>query len=97
MTNMVAVENRAHIIRLWGDAGRHVLEVIDQQDIKAMTGDEFLDHCTACGGNWGGMLLSGIKKLYPAVYEAIPENMGKSSWFALCVILNLLNIMFSED
>lgn len=94
------VEARRYILAQWGsDTGKKVLEAIDwyQDDIKAMSGDEFLSHCTACGGNWGGMFLSGIKELYPGVYEAIPEQMGRNAFFVICAVLNLLQVDFTEE
>lgn len=39
-----------------------------------MTFNEFLNNCTACGGNWGAMLLTGIKKLFPDGYEKVNEH-----------------------
>lgn len=91
-------DNRKYIVLQWGEDGKKVLEAIDwyQDDIKAMSGDEFLSHCTACGGNWGGMLLTGIKALYPEVYEAIPGQMGKNAFFVICSALELLQVDFSE-
>lgn len=83
------LSDRECISVLWGD---NVLEVIDNQTTTPMTMDEFLKHCTACGGNWGGMLLTGINDLYPAVYEAIPDNMGHFAWLAICTTMKLLNI-----
>ena len=77
------VENR------WGTA---VLDVIDRQDTKPMTMDDFLLHCTACGGDWGAMFLTGIKALYPEVYDAIPDNMGHFAWRCICETLELLQI-----
>lgn len=35
---------------------------------------EFITHCTACGGNWTRMMLSGIKALYPEYWEAMPDK-----------------------
>ena len=64
---------RDFVAELWGN---NVLAVIDCQDTKPMTMDDFLLHCTACGGDWGAMFLTGIKALYPDVYDAIPDNMG---------------------
>lgn len=29
-----------------------------------MTMTEFMQNCSACGGNWGAMLLSGIKRVF---------------------------------
>lgn len=58
--------------------------------------DEFLDHCVACGGNWGGMLLSGMKELYPKTWEAIPDDMGVNAWLCICMILELLDVDYSK-
>lgn len=88
--------NRRYIAIQWGEDGKKVLEAIARQDIKAMSSDEFLSHCTACGGNWGGMFLTGIKELYPEVYEAIPAQMGKNAFFVICAVLDLLQVDFSE-
>ena len=87
---------REYIIKVWQEHGHRVLDAIDQQDIKAMDGDKFLSHCTACGGNWGGMLLTGIKEIYPEVWEAIPGNMGIHAWEAICTLLVLLQVKFKE-
>ena len=61
------------------------------------TFDEFLKNCTPCGGNWGGLLLSGINKLYPEVYDAIPDNMGVNAFGLLIHTLILLGVDFPED
>lgn len=88
--------DRHYIKSIWEDAGQNVLDTIDRQNIKPMTGSKFLDNCTTCGGDWGGMLLSGIKELYPEVWEAIPDKMGKYAFNCICTILNLLDINFEE-
>ena len=80
---------RDFVAELWGNT---VIAVIDHQHTTPMTMPEFLDHCTACGGNWGAMLLTGIKTLYPAVYDAIPDDMGHFAWRCLCDTLELLQI-----
>ena len=36
-----------------------------------MTKKEFLNNCTACGGNWVAMLLSGIERVFPENYESV--------------------------
>lgn len=36
--------------------------------------DEFLHHCTACGGNWTAMIMTGIKAVAPDVYASMPER-----------------------
>lgn len=83
---------KEYLSNLWGD---HVLAVIDQQKAVPMTMKEFLSHCTPCGGNWGGMLLTGINKLYPDVYDAIPDDMGPFAWSGICTTLRLLAV--SDD
>lgn len=74
----------------WGMA---VLREVYYADCKPMTAKEFLTHCTACGGNWGGMLLSGVEKLYPLVYDEIPEHLGYDGNYAFGTIVALLHLL----
>lgn len=30
--------------------------------------------CTACGGNWTAMILTGIKRRWPEYYESLPDR-----------------------
>lgn len=80
------------IVATWKEDGIKVLEVIAAQHTTPMTNDEFLNHCFACGGDWGTMLLTGIKALYPEVYDAIPDDMGHFAWRCICETLELLQI-----
>ena len=84
------MSDRDFISAIWGEA---VIQAIDMQDTTPMTMQDFLSHCTACGGNWGGMLLTGMRKLFPAVYDAIPDNMGMFAWNGICATLNLLGVV----
>ena len=77
--------------------GNNVLEAIQKQNTTPMSMEEFLNHCTACGGNWGAMLLTGIKALYPDVYDAIPDDMGHFAWRCICETLELLQIKGDEE
>lgn len=77
---------------LWGVDGYAIVKYVDTIDTPEMTYDEFMKHCTACGGNWGGMLLTGIKELYPIVWKMIPDDMGIFAWTAICDTLAVLNI-----
>lgn len=88
------MEGRELILNMWGE---DVLKAIDSQDIIAMRGSEFLSHCTACGGNIGGLLLTGIKELYPEVYDAIPDDMGKKPFECICTVIELLQIHFGKE
>lgn len=83
------LSERDFVAYIWGNS---ILSVIDNQTTTSMTMDDFLKHCTACGGNWGGMLLTGLKELYPEVYDAIPDEMGKFAWRGICDTLTLLGV-----
>lgn len=89
-----SLSDRDYISELWGN---DVLNVIDKQTIIPMTMNDFLKHCTACGGNWGGMLLTGINELYPEVYNAIPDEMGHFAWSCICTTLRLLGIESTDE
>lgn len=80
------------IAALWKEDGIKVLEAITAQNITPMTMPEFLNNCIACGGDWGAMLLTGIKALYPDVYEVIPDDMGHFAFRCICETLELLQI-----
>ena len=77
------------IVDKWGSQGKQVVDICERINAPVMTADEFLNHCFACGGNWVGMLLTGIKALYPEVYDAIPGKMGRYAWDCLCETLVL--------
>lgn len=76
--------------------GAKVADIAVGMDGVPMSMKDFLFHCTACGGNWGGMLLTGIQELYPAVWDAIPDDMGIYAWSVICNTLILLNVDTSE-
>lgn len=81
----------------WGRTGEKIIELIFNDTDKFvlhMSGDEFLQSCSACGGNWGGMLLTGIKRLAPEVWEAIPDNMGTYAWSCITAVLTLMRVEF---
>lgn len=42
-----------------------------------MTMDDFLTHCTACGGNWIAMFLTGIQEIFPNDYKDVIEEVNK--------------------
>ena len=85
-------ELREYLIEEWGEAGERVLAEVAKVDKVEMSMDEFLDHCYACGGNWGGMLLSGIKEFWPQIWEAIPERMGHRAWICLNILIKLCGV-----
>lgn len=86
------------VYRLWGGDGLRVIEECEKAVPFAYGVKEFLaKYCTCCGGNWGGMLLTGIQELYPDVYDAIPEEMGVFSFVGITSVLNLLGIDTSKE
>ena len=81
------------VYKLWGADGLNVIEECEKVTPFAYGIREFLaKYCTACGGDWGNMILSGIKELYPAVWEAVPQEMGHFSFVGIVATLNLLGI-----
>ena len=89
ISELNALNDREYLAFNWGE---NILTVIDRQNTTPMTMKIFLSHCTACGGDWGGMLLTGIKELFPEVWDAIPDKMGAFAWSCLCITLELLDI-----
>lgn len=89
---LATLTGRDFLEAVWENDGTKVLAAIDTITTTPMTMKEFLDHCITCGGDWGNMLLSGIRKLYPTVWEAVPDDMGIYAWGAICTLCTLLNI-----
>lgn len=94
MTGERIVELTIMLTKDWGE--KVVVEIFSAPKIH-MTQKEFLSNCTACGGNWGGMLLTGIRKFWPSVYDAIPDNMGVMAWRNLCATIELLGVVEEDD
>ena len=91
------IEAQNDLVKYWGDDGKKVIEMCFEWQTGSMSFKIFLsDYCTACGGDWGGMLLSGIKELYPDVWDVIPNKMGSYAWVCICAVLTLLGIEFEE-
>ena len=91
------IEAQTKLVEFWGEDGKRVIETCARVNPYNKPVTDFLKECTACGGNWGGMLLTGIKKLYPEVWDCIPEDMGIMVWPAICYTLLLCGIDTSED
>ena len=72
--------------------GEDFTKVLQQTDPISMSLDKFLDECLACGGNWTGMILSGIKSLRPELYAAVPDYMGERAFKTLLDTLLYLGV-----
>ena len=97
ITYEMIINAQAEIVNAWGDAGKKMIEVCAKGNPINLATKEFLKHCTACGGNWGGMLLSGLRELRPDVWEAIPDDMGCFAWQGICSALILCGVDTSEE
>ena len=90
------IDAQEMLVKHWGVYGEQVIAETVRAERKPMTFNQFLDNCTACGGNWGGMLLTGIDKLWPNVWNVIPDKMGVQAWGCLCSVLVLCGVDTGE-
>jgi len=89
-------EAQEFLIDCWGDDGKNVIVECSKVTPFNDVFKKFLNHCTCCGGDWGAMLLTGINKLYPNVWEAIPDEMGCMAFACLLHTLILCGVDTSE-
>ena len=85
------------IIDSWGKDGEKVIEECAKVTPFNNGSKAFLEHCLACGGNWGGMFLSGIQELYPEVWDAIPDDLGVFAFGNICSVLILCVVDTTEQ
>ena len=90
------IEAQNYLVKNWEEDGKKVIEACFHVNPFNDTFSNFLSNCSACGGNWGGMLLTGIRKVFPTVYEVIPNDMGVFAWACLCYTLMLCGVDTSE-
>ena len=86
-----------YIVEQWGEDGKNVITACYYSRKWVYSNKEFLSYCTACGGDWGAMLLTGIKRLFPKVWDAIPNDMGMYAFIVLLNVLILCGVDTSED
>lgn len=97
MITYTNIENAKDLlIEEWGADGVKVIQATKKVKKFDGTLNEFLDNCTACGGNFTGMYLTGLEKLYPSVVETIPTHLGKNSFYCICAIMTLCGIDIGE-
>lgn len=63
------------IIEHWGDAGKNVVAACKRVSPFGGSMEDFFDHCTGWGGRQTDVLLTGIRELFPEVFNVIPGNM----------------------
>ena len=92
ITYEMIINAQETLVDCWGEDGKKV--IAECAKVTPFNGnvETFLEYCTCCGGNWGGMFLSGIKRLYINVWAAIPDDMGVCAWSAICNLLILCGI-----
>ena len=95
MTDTEMIKMYQMLSKYWGD--EVVLVIYNAPKQTGMKFETFLNYCTACGGNWGGMLLTGVKHFWPEVYDAIPDNMGHHAWECICATIRLLGVDTSSE
>jgi hypothetical protein len=84
------------LVEYWGNDGEKVIEECARTNPFKGSVETFLDHCIYCGSNWNGMFLSGIKALFPSVYNIIPNNMGENAFYCICAIMLLCGVDYNE-
>ncbi len=85
-------KSREFLLEEWGKDAHRVIDLCAESKPFGGNCSDFLDHCIACGGDWCGMYLTGIRELYPEVYEAIPNDMGESAFVCIAKVLMLLGV-----
>lgn len=93
MITYTNIENAKDLlIDEWGADGVKVIQATKKVKKFDGTFNEFLDDCTACGGNFTAMYLTGLEKLYPSVVEVIPDYLGKDVFSCICAVMVLCGI-----
>lgn len=61
---------------------------------KTIYFSDFLSsYCSAHGGDWVGMLFSGMKRAFPEVWDAVPEY-KQFTFKEVCDLLELCGVVF---
>lgn len=87
------IEAQEKLVQHWGEDGKRVIEKCHKVNPYNKLFEVFIrEECSCCGGDWGAMILTGIRRLYPDVYDAIPNHMGMYAFILLCYICLLCGI-----
>ena len=96
MTYEDIIDAQNFLVKYWGEDGKRVIVEAQKATKCNISFKRFLDICTPCGGNLVGMILSGIRELWPDVWDAIPDDMGPFELHCLCLTLNLCGVDTSK-
>lgn len=91
VSELAELPDDENIIAVWGEDGAKVVDAAGNFNL-GMTMDDFLKHCTTFGGDWGNMLLSGLRELARPVWDAVPEKMGPLAFSTIVRTLNLVGV-----
>lgn len=92
------IEAQDFLVKHWEDDGKAVITACHHVTPYNGTFKQFLNEkCIPCGGNWGAMILEGIRASWPEVWEKIPDNMGIFSWNCLLYTLLLCGVDTSTE
>ena len=97
ITYKMITEAQTLIVENWGEQGERVVEQCAMSNPFNDTFESFLSRCTMCGGNWGAMLLTGIRDMWANVWDAIPNDMGALAFPCLCAVLVLCGVDASQN
>ena len=95
MSEEIMNQAKEDIKKKWPKNAEAVLDACNKAEKFQGAGSEFMDQCIACGGNLVGMLISGIRKLWPEVYSALPDSIGDDgfeSFYLTCRVLLLCGV-----
>ncbi len=89
--------SQEYLVNEWGEQGKRVIEECAQVTPYNGGVDSFVSIiCTDCKGDQCATLQSGIYTLYPNVFHAIPNYMGRNAFTCLTAVLALCGIDPSE-
>lgn len=77
----------------FGESGNDIINAAFN-DHNKMSFWEFIGACSGCNGDWVEIVISGIDKLFPEVYSALPENLGPNALEKLTKVLILCGVEF---
>lgn len=97
ITYDMIIDAQSLIVKNWGEQGKKVIEECAKVTPFNDSFEAFLSHCTACGGDWGGMILTGVKYHWEKVWDAIPNEMGAFAFPCLCAVLTLCGVDASQN